>query len=48
MREFYHSYLSPYARRVLIVLAEKGMEHSHSSRSFRPAIAAPKHFMFAE
>src|SRR6516164_7826434 len=26
MRKLYHSYLSPYARRVLIVLLEKGLE----------------------
>jgi glutathione S-transferase len=25
MRRLYHSYLSPYARRVLIVLVEKGL-----------------------
>ena len=27
MRQLYHSYLSPYARRILIVLDEKGLEH---------------------
>ena len=34
MGEFYHSYLSPYARRVLIVLAEKGMEHLSKKHKF--------------
>jgi glutathione S-transferase len=28
MRKLYHSYLSPYARRVLIVLTEKGWSMS--------------------
>jgi glutathione S-transferase len=34
MREFYHSHLSPYARRVLIVLAEKGLEHRRNKHEF--------------
>jgi glutathione S-transferase len=34
MRKLYHSYLSPYARRVLIVLAEKGLEHEREKHKF--------------
>jgi glutathione S-transferase len=34
MRQLYHSYLSPYARRVLIVLAEKGLEHKKHKYKF--------------
>ena len=34
MRRLYHSYLSPYARRVLIVLAEKGLEHERQKYQF--------------
>ena len=34
MRKLYHSYLSPYARRVLIVLAEKGLEHDREKHVF--------------
>lgn len=34
MRKLYHSYLSPYARRVLIVLAEKGLEHEREKHIF--------------
>lgn len=34
MRKLYHSYLSPYARRVLIVLAEKGLEHQREKHKF--------------
>jgi glutathione S-transferase len=34
MRKLYHSYLSPYARRVLIVLAEKGLEHEREKHMF--------------
>ena len=34
MRTFYHSYLSPYARRVLIVLAEKGLEQERKKYKF--------------
>jgi glutathione S-transferase len=34
MREFYHSHLSPYARRVLIVLAEKGLKHVSKKHKF--------------
>ncbi len=34
MRRIYHSYLSPYARRVLIVLAEKGLEHESHKHEF--------------
>src|SRR5215470_16817513 len=32
--ELYHSYLSPYARRVLIVLAEKGLEYKSHKHKF--------------
>jgi len=34
MRRLYHSYLSPYARRVLIVLVEKGLEHEREKYMF--------------
>src|SRR5215468_5098673 len=34
MRKLYHSYLSPYARRVLIVLAEKGLEYKSHKHKF--------------
>ena len=34
MRKLYHSYLSPYARRVLIVLTEKGLEHERRKYQF--------------
>jgi len=34
MRKLYHSYLSPYARRVLIVLAEKGLPHEREKHQF--------------
>ena len=34
MRRLYHSYLSPYARRVLIVLAEKKLEHEREKYEF--------------
>ena len=34
MRRLYHSYLSPYARRVLIVLVEKGLEHEREKHMF--------------
>jgi len=34
MRKLYHSDLSPYARRVLIVLAEKGLEHERYKYKF--------------
>ena len=34
MRKLYHSYLSPYARRVLIVLLEKGLEHEREKHMF--------------
>ena len=34
MRKLYHSYLSPYARRVLIVLAEKGLGHEGEKHTF--------------
>jgi glutathione S-transferase len=34
MRKLYHSYLSPYARRVLIVLAEKGLQHDREKHMF--------------
>ena len=34
MRKLYHSYLSPYARRVLIVLAEKGLEYKSYKHKF--------------
>jgi glutathione S-transferase len=34
MRKLYHSYLSPYARRVLIVLAEKGLEYEREKHNF--------------
>jgi glutathione S-transferase len=34
MRRFYHSYLSPYARRVLIVLTEKGLEYKSYKHKF--------------
>jgi glutathione S-transferase len=34
MRKLYHSYLSPYARRVLIVLAEKGLKHEREKHMF--------------
>jgi glutathione S-transferase len=34
MRKLYHSYLSPYARRVLIVLLEKGLEHQREKHQF--------------
>ncbi len=34
MRTLYHSYLSPYARRVLIVLAEKGLQHDRHKYKF--------------
>src|SRR5579863_2277863 len=34
MRKLYHSYLSPYARRVLIVLAEKGLAHEREKHMF--------------
>ena len=34
MRKLYHSYLSPYARRVLIVLLEKGLEHQREKHVF--------------
>jgi glutathione S-transferase len=34
MRTLYHSYLSPYARRVLIVLAEKDLEHERQKYKF--------------
>ena len=34
MRTCYHSYLSPYARRVLIVLTEKGIEHERKKYHF--------------
>jgi glutathione S-transferase len=34
MRKLYHSYLSPYARRVLIVLAEKGLQHDREKYTF--------------
>jgi glutathione S-transferase len=35
MRKLYHSYLSPYARRVLIVLADKSLEHERKSTCSR-------------
>lgn len=34
MRKIYHSHLSPYARRVLIVLTEKGLEHERDKHEF--------------
>ena len=34
MRKLYHSYLSPYARRVLIVLTEKGLEYETEKHTF--------------
>jgi len=34
MRRLYHSYLSPYARRVLIVLEEKGLQHERHKHQF--------------
>jgi glutathione S-transferase len=34
MRKLYHSYLSPYARRVLIVLLEKGLPHQREKYQF--------------
>ena len=34
MRKLYHSYLSPYGRRVLIVLAEKQLEHEREKYMF--------------
>jgi glutathione S-transferase len=34
MRKLYHSYLSPYARRVLIVLTEKGLEYEREKHMF--------------
>jgi glutathione S-transferase len=34
MRKLYHSHLSPYARRVLIVLLEKGLEHQREKHAF--------------
>jgi glutathione S-transferase len=34
MRKLYHSYLSPYARRALIVLIEKGLEHEKEKHKF--------------
>jgi glutathione S-transferase len=34
MRKLYHSYRSPYARRVLIVLAEKALEHEREKYTF--------------
>jgi glutathione S-transferase len=34
MRKLYHSRLSPYARRVLIVLLEKGIEHEREKHTF--------------
>jgi glutathione S-transferase len=34
VRKLYHSHLSPYARRVLIVLAEKGLEHEREKHRF--------------
>src|ERR1700733_8981122 len=34
MRKLYHSYLSPYARRVLIVLAEKGLKYQKEKHKF--------------
>jgi glutathione S-transferase len=34
MRKLYHSDLSPYARRVLIVLIEKGLEHEQEKHQF--------------
>jgi glutathione S-transferase len=34
MRKLYHSYLSPYARRVLIVLADKSLEHEREKHMF--------------
>lgn len=34
MRKLYHSYLSPYARRVLIVLLEKGLAHEREKHKF--------------
>jgi glutathione S-transferase len=34
MRRIYHSHLSPYARRVLIVLAEKKLEHERQKYEF--------------
>jgi glutathione S-transferase len=40
MRKFYHSYRSPYARRVLIVLAEKGLEHEREKHMFAREFAA--------
>ena len=39
MRKLYHSYLSPYARRVLIVLLEKGLEHQREKHRFAREIA---------
>jgi len=40
MRRLYHSHLSPYARRVLIVLAERGLEHEREKYSFAREFAA--------
>ena len=40
MRKLYHSYLSPYARRVLIALAEKGLEHERCKYQFAREFAA--------
>jgi glutathione S-transferase len=34
MRTLHHSYLSPFARRVLIVLLEKGLEHQREKHMF--------------
>jgi glutathione S-transferase len=34
MRKLYHSHLSPYARRVLIVLEEKQLEHEREKHVF--------------
>jgi glutathione S-transferase len=34
MRKLYHSYLSPYARRVIIVLIEKGLAHEREKHTF--------------
>lgn len=39
MRKLYHSYLSPYARRVLIVLLEKDLEHQREKHMFARCFA---------
>lgn len=40
MRKLYHSHLSPYARRVLIVLAEKQLPHEREKHTFARDFAA--------